>query len=881
MASSSKTSETYFRTLIKHHLLYFSGALFFLFFYFSIWPIIWHLAILPHAQSDKHRLRIESYSPNRSQNTSLFLDQPGASLKAYAIWRVPREGLYHIRLSCDDNGEILIDNQPIISLRGISPKNVGEVEKWLTPGLHFLELQLNNIYEKGWLTVDVGKPGEFKYAPLNINEISFPDIGNLETLLEVVFWGKSFSLFTCIGFCLFWVRSIVKRREVLKSAGEESLKTKVVPHSRLGYSLLWVGLFLFLLHFAIWPLAWHWVFLPHMASDKHTLKIESDFPNREVNNALYLDASDSSLSAYAVWKIRTGGLYHFRLSCEGTGTLLIDNRTTIAMKGFHSFDTEVTDTLLTPGPHLLELRFRDSLSPGWLRLEVASPNQTQLTPVNKNELTSLELGNVHSWVNFIFWGEYLCFLGSLLAFVFGLGIIYFCRWSGVVFLNQTWRDLFGGMILFALSLSLIYFTKHPIPPISGDGIGYYAFLPSYLIYHDLSFQSLYQVVSLYGFHGWDVFTRYPETGYYVGKSMGIAILILPFFLAGHLLAPLLGSSMDGFSVVYQLSVILSNIFYMSLGLLILSKILLKYFSPNVVMATIISVFLGTNFLACATTMVSLNHIYSFFLICLMVYLIPHWYNNPSPSNTLFLALISGMIFLVRNNNASILIFIPLYGIIDKTTLKERLYFFWKYKNRMLLLTGSFLLILLPQLITLSIAANKFALNSYPRPEERFYFFSPQVINVLFGPHRGLFIWSPILLFSILGFFKMDYTVKLYRLPIIVCLLLQLYIVSSWYDWALGWGFGHKAFVDTMGMFTLPLASFYGNLKEKVGQKAVAILSFILITFCFYSFLQFFQGIFPVQITWQNYIAALLKQDGFLEFWQWLSNPKLNNYMLMK
>ena len=89
------------------------------------------LVILPQAQPDKHQLRVESYFPNRVANTSLFLDTPNSSLSAYAVWQVPREGLYRLKLSCDDNGKVLIDSRPVIILKGISPQNVGETKQWL------------------------------------------------------------------------------------------------------------------------------------------------------------------------------------------------------------------------------------------------------------------------------------------------------------------------------------------------------------------------------------------------------------------------------------------------------------------------------------------------------------------------------------------------------------------------------------------------------------------------------------------------------------------------------------------------------------------------------------------------------------------------------
>ncbi len=125
------------------------AALFFLLFHFAVWPLVWHGVFLPHVESENHQLRVESYFPHRVIDTRLFLENPDSALAAYAVWQVSQGGLYHLRLSCDDNGKVSIDDRPVIVLEGLSPNNVGETKTWLTPGPHFLELHLNNGPEQG------------------------------------------------------------------------------------------------------------------------------------------------------------------------------------------------------------------------------------------------------------------------------------------------------------------------------------------------------------------------------------------------------------------------------------------------------------------------------------------------------------------------------------------------------------------------------------------------------------------------------------------------------------------------------------------------------------------------------------------------------------
>ena len=170
------------------------------------------MILLPHVRPDKHQLRVESFSPNRVINTSLFLDKPDSSLSAYAVWQVPKDGLYHIKLSCDDNGKVLIDNRPIITLKGTSPLNVGETKQWLTPGPHFLELDLNNELGQGWLRIEVARPGQANYSSLSTEELSYLELGNISTWLEVVSWGEYLCFLGFLGLILLWVGLFYFRR---------------------------------------------------------------------------------------------------------------------------------------------------------------------------------------------------------------------------------------------------------------------------------------------------------------------------------------------------------------------------------------------------------------------------------------------------------------------------------------------------------------------------------------------------------------------------------------------------------------------------------------------------------------------------------------------
>jgi hypothetical protein len=90
--------------------------------------------------------------------------------------------------------------------------------------------------------------------------------------------------------------------------------------------------------------------------------------------------------------------------------------------------------------------------------------------------------------------------------------------------------------------------------------------------------------------------------------------------------------------------------------------------------------------------------------------------------------------------------------------------------------------------------------------EYFNFSQPEFLNVLFSFRKGLFLWTPILLISIPGIyfmFRNDDEKFKYLVPLI--LLLQLYIVASWWAWSFGFSFGHRGFTEYIVLFSLPMA----------------------------------------------------------------------------
>ena len=131
-------------------------------------------------------------------------------------------------------------------------------------------------------------------------------------------------------------------------------------------------------------------------------------------------------------------------------------------------------------------------------------------------------------------------------------------------MSSRWK---AGTLVFMLAL--LAFLRPLDQPhyriIVADGLGYYSYLPATFIYHDhdYQFQWFPEVYKKY----------YPSANedplnhfmvQYGSRKInlyypGVALLQLPFFLTGHLVAYLTEQPMDGFSWPYQLFMALSAI----------------------------------------------------------------------------------------------------------------------------------------------------------------------------------------------------------------------------------------------------------------------------------------------------------------------------------
>jgi len=443
-----------------------------------------------------------------------------------------------------------------------------------------------------------------------------------------------------------------------------------------------------------------------------------------------------------------------------------------------------------------------------------------------------------------------------------------------------------GVLLFSIHLHLKLWNK-PHRIITSDVLSYYAYIPATFIYKDLSFSFTGGDFEKYKFKFWLFKTK--DNKIAIMTTMGLSILWLPFFLIAHILAPILGFEADGYSPPYKFALLISSLFYLLIGLLFLKKVLDKYFKPVITSITIILIVLGTNLLYYTTIEATVSHSYSFSLICIFIYVTISWHRKPHVANSVVVGLLAGLITLIRPSNILVLIIFILWKISSFKELRERVLLFIRLYYLVLIMMISFLIVWIPQFIYWKYISGSFLFNTYGANDAGFFFGNPQVFHTLFSYRKGWLVYTPLMIFALIGIFMVNKYIPRARLSIVVFVLLNIYIISSWWCWWYGGSFGQRPFVDHYGIYALGIAAFIKWTIQK--QHLIKFISFaIIVMFVFlnlFQTVQYFNGaIHYMAMTKESYWLTFLKLKPTKQYYNQLVWPdyesaKIGKYFTSK
>lgn len=386
-------------------------------------------------------------------------------------------------------------------------------------------------------------------------------------------------------------------------------------------------------------------------------------------------------------------------------------------------------------------------------------------------------------------------------------------------------------LLFLLTLPLVN------PWVRGDGVGYYAYLRSALIDHDLNFENDYLagnksfVMGRVDAQGHLLRELYTKTGHVENHfSVGPAILWAPVLVTVHLTVVLLdrfGAHIpaDGYSRPYVVAMGLTTAFYGFLSLLLVFRMARKYFEQQWVFLATIGIWLASSLPVYMYFNPSWSHGFSAFAVALFL-----WYwDRTRPQRTLgqwaVLGLLAGLMGNVYYPNVFLLIF-PGLEIVHLLRARRggsnpAIMSIGKLASCSAVFGAAFAASLLPTFVTRQIIYGNLFETGYPAIRT-WNWTSPALWSVLFSSDHGLWSWTPILFLAVIGLFFLAQRDALLGAGSILTFLVYYYFIASCPFWDGFSSYGNRYFLSLTPLFILGLAALFSAFSSWVGKASRAM-----------------------------------------------------------
>jgi hypothetical protein len=447
---------------------------------------------------------------------------------------------------------------------------------------------------------------------------------------------------------------------------------------------------------------------------------------------------------------------------------------------------------------------------------------------------------------------------------------------------MIWQKSTSKFVSIGIALVFLFNTFNELKPSESsndcvaayDQFGYYAYLPATFIYNDLAFQKSWKDSLQSNYCSQNIVYQFVdvEQGKKVNMyHMGLSYIHLPGFLLANSLAKPFGYKQDGMSFPYRLAVKLTALFWILLGIYFLRKTLLLFFNDQVAAISLFIIYTGTNSFITFFFGDLMPHLYLFTLNTLFLYYLIRFWNEKVFSYLLFAAFIFGLTTVIRPTQA-------IWGIIPFILLILQEGKSLKMIKLLMVFPLAVLLINIPQLLYWKIEGGSWIIMNLHN--ESLSFLHPYTLDFLFSYKKGWFIYSPIVLFSMLGMWCAYRKKKQLAIALISFFCLNIYVLSSWDCWWYAASYGSRVMVDSYVVVALLLGFFLQWIFSKGITVKVAFISIsvFLIGLNVFQSLQFMKGIIPLERMTKDhywYVFGKLNIPNYDESLQEINREDLN------
>ena len=362
--------------------------------------------------------------------------------------------------------------------------------------------------------------------------------------------------------------------------------------------------------------------------------------------------------------------------------------------------------------------------------------------------------------------------------------------------RRLWLALAALLVLIALTFK---------PVVQNDGVGYYAYLHTVLVDHDLDFTNEYAALpgAGIGYYG-PLFQVRSATGRLVDFfPAGPALLAAPAYLLALAIRP---SGEPQYGPPFSWAFTLASLLYGLLALVTSYRLASSLAGRRTALIGAAGVALATPFLYYLLYEPSYSHTFSAFAVSTFLYVWWRWRDHRSATGWLILGMLGGLMGLTRFQDGPLL----LIALLDRP---RRLW-------HLLPFAAGILIGFAPQL-----AIDQYLFGGWlPNrpPGQQLDFFPGHYLQVLFSSQHGLFIWNPISLLAVAGFaFVRD---RRLQAAFVIAFLIELAISGSAPDWNGDFSFGQRRFVSLTPFLVIGL----GTLAARIGERRILVLVGLLV-----------------------------------------------------
>ena len=302
-----------------------------------------------------------------------------------------------------------------------------------------------------------------------------------------------------------------------------------------------------------------------------------------------------------------------------------------------------------------------------------------------------------------------------------------------------WALFFAAIAGLWITTNLNWGGNHWRSVLESDAKGYFAYLPAWIVYHDLNFGFFEEIEKgkYYDEYLYYDYRQYVDDNVVNKYYSGTALVQLPFYLIAHAVA----SDKDGYSRPYMLSVTMAAWFYLMFGLFFLQKLMRTYrISHWSQFWVILATFFGTNLFYYVLSEPGMSHVYSFGFVSLFMYLSRLMSLHPRRTGFLSMGLILGIVVLIRPVNLIVILTLPFMA--ESKQQLQTSFQFCKREWLYVVLGGLlFSTVVFIQLWQYKISTGQWWVYSYGK--EGFDFTNPHFLDILFSYKKGLFLYTPL------------------------------------------------------------------------------------------------------------------------------------------